>query len=191
MVDEGKIVMKLMCTLLLLLLPIEAMSEIYQIDYQKSELKFSGTHAGNSFEGIFEDWDVIIDFDRENLAASSFTARFRTQSAKTGDILFDRTLPEDDWFFVKEYPEALFESSSISKNKDGSFRVSGDLVIRAISKPAVFNFVLDDENPTEITAKASLMVNRLDYEIGLKSDPQAEWVSRDIKIEIQIYAQPE
>ena len=165
------------------------MSEIYQVDYEKSELKFSGTHAGNAFEGIFEDWKVIIDFDRENLVASSFAASFHTQSAKTGDILFDRTLPEDDWFFVKEYPEAFFETSSISKNQDGSFRVSGNLVIRAIGKPTVFDFVLDDENPTQITATASFIINRLDYEIGLKSDPQAEWVSRDIKIEILINAQ--
>lgn len=160
----------------------------YKATPDSSSIAFSGEHAGTPFTGSFERYVVDIDFDPANVAATSIRATIDLESAKTGNKMFDGTLPNDDWFDIKHTPNGLFKSTAVEKLADGSYQVTGDLTLRGITKPVTFTFTLDREDAPAINASATLTVDRLAYDIGKKSDANAEWVSKDIGITLKLTA---
>jgi len=164
------------------------MASEYEIDYDNSAVRFSGTHAGNEFNGVFGTWNGEIVFDADDLESSRIVARFDLKSAKTGDLQYDGTLPNADWFNVKNTPEGVFESQTIVDNGNGGYTAQGDLSLRGITKPVSFDFTLSDLDMQPVEANGRLVINRLSYDIGKKSDPKAEWVSRDITVTFGITA---
>jgi cytochrome b561 len=109
-------------------------------------------------------------------------------SAVTGNKMYDGTLPSEDWFFVSSFPNSTFESNKISRNEDGTFHLDGILQIRDTKQPISFDFFISDTAAQPVTMTASFPLNRLGYGIGLKSDAEAEWVSRDIQVDLKIVA---
>lgn len=165
-----------------------AVASEYRIDYDNSAVRFLGTHAGNEFRGVFEAWDGEIVFDTAYLDSSRIVIRFDLKSAKTGNGQYDGTLPTSDWFAVKKTPQGVFETTEISENEDGSYLAIGNLTLRDITKPVSFDFLLSDLSIQPVTAKGEVVLDRLDYDIGKKSDPKAEWVSREITVQFDITA---
>lgn len=163
----------------------------YSVDTKASKITFSGTHADNPFSGSFGEWTALVTFDPADLGASKIVATFNTASAKTGNSMYDGTLPQADWFDVKTHPQATFTTTAITAKPDGSgYSAAGDLTIRGITKPVQFDFTLSDLAQSPVTAKGSFTLNRLDFDIGKKSDAPAEWVGRDITVSIDITATP-
>ena len=161
----------------------------YVVDKTQSKIEFSGTHAGKPFKGAFGVWDAVIVFDAANLAASSVKVTIDTASAKTGDAMYDGTLPTADWFDVKNHPQATFTSESISK-KDGSYMAKGLLTIRGKAVPVAFDFALSDLTAPPVKTTFTVTLDRLAHDIGLKSDAKAEWVSKEIPITVTLKASP-
>ncbi|MDX2112296.1 MAG: YceI family protein [Alphaproteobacteria bacterium] len=162
----------------------------YVVDKAASSIEFSGTHAGKPFKGSFGTWDAAIQFDDANLAASSVKVTIDTASAKTGDAMYDGTLPTADWFDVKNHPQATFASESISKKVDGSYSAKGQLTIRGKSVPVAFDFALSNLASPPVKTSFTLTLDRLAHDIGLKSDAKAEWVSKEIAINVTLVASP-
>lgn len=171
---------------LMMLTALPAAAATYTVDPATSSIAFSGEHAGAPFSGTFERYVIDIDFDPANVAATSIRATIDLASAKTGNKMFDGTLPNDDWFDVKNTPNGLFKSTKVEKQLDGTYQVTGDLTLRGITQPVTFVFTLDREDAPEINASATLTVDRLAYDIGKKSDAKAEWVSKDIAITLKL-----
>lgn len=169
-------------------LPLSA-SE-YAVDYSKSSLGFSGTHAGTAFEGKFTDWKATIRFDPQNLSESTIAVEIDTASATTGNSMHDGTLPTADWFDVKQYPKAHYASTSITQQEGGQYLAEGTLTIRDKTQPVQFSFALTppDLSGSEIKTAFTLTLDRLAYDIGAKSDPNAEWVSKDIPLRVTLVA---
>ena len=171
-----------------LVLAQPASAEPYTIDHAVSTVSFTGAHAGNPFQGIFHEWAAAIDFDANKLPISRIDVTFNPASAKTGNKLYDGTLPQADWFDVKEFPTARFVSTGFSKNPDGAFVVTGDLTIRGITRSISFPFTLSDPARPPVRVKAQLPIDRLAFDIGKKSDAKAEWVSATINVSIDLLA---
>jgi polyisoprenoid-binding protein YceI len=148
----------------------------YKVDNTRSKVEFSGKHAGMSFKGEFKKWQATVVLPPQD--NPSITASFDLRSAKTGDFTYDSTLPEGDWFDVENHPNGGFVSDLVEVI-DGGYKVSGMLTLKGISKPQ--SFVLKQSGDT-LTAK--FPIKRLDFGIGLDSDPEAEWVSADIEMSL-------
>jgi polyisoprenoid-binding protein YceI len=146
--------------------------------HQSGSVAFSGQHAGMNFEGKFERWQATLILPPQS--NPKITATFYMSSAKTGDSIYDSTLPEFDWFDVENHALGKFVSTKIEKTEVG-FQVLGELTIKSITKPVSF-MLTESENKFS----ASFDINRLDYQIGLESDPDAEWVSKIISISMVI-----
>jgi polyisoprenoid-binding protein YceI len=146
--------------------------------HQSGSVAFSGQHAGMNFEGKFERWQATLILPPQS--NPNITATFYMSSAKTGDSIYDSTLPEFDWFDVENHALGKFVSTKIEKTEDG-YQVLGDLTIKNITKTV--RFMLTE---SELKFSASFGINRLDYQIGLESDPGAEWVSKTISISMVI-----
>jgi len=171
-----------------LLASYAAQAHEYVLDKTQSALTFNGTHAGSSFNGKFENWDAAIRFDPVHLITSKVEVTIDTASAKTGNIMYDGTLPSADWFDAKTHPNAVFVSESIVKNTDGSYTANGTLTIRGIAKPVSFSFTLGDLSTSPVKASFTLELDRIAYSIGEKSDAKAEWVGRTITLGVTVVA---
>ena len=157
----------------------------YAVDTAKSQVGFSGTHTGNAFKGTFNKWQARFSIDPKKLKESCIEATFDLASAATGNPMYDGTLPTVDWFDVKNHPQGRFVSTAIKANTDGTYTADGNLTLRGVTKPTHFKFTLDDKL---FTSKDTLVIDRLAYGIGAKSDPKAEWVGKDIGVQVNVVA---
>ena len=157
------------------------------VDKQASKIAFSGVHDGDRFEGYFQNWDVSIVFNPDQLEKSHISAVIDLSSADTGVSLYNETLLEADWFGVAPEP-AQFHSSKIVRLGSDQYQVEGKLGMKGAKDIIGFSFNLSDLNQDPVTAEAILEVNRLGFNIGVATDPDAEWVSESINVEISITA---
>lgn len=162
----------------------------YDVDTTASRIGFGGTHAGNAFEGTFERWTAEIDFDAAVPEHSKLKAVIGLASAKTGNAMYDGTLPTADWFDVANTPQGVFESTSVQRKEREIYTVTGTLTIRGKSVPVSFDVTLPQAqlDTGAVDTTFTLTLNRLDFGIGAKSDATAEWVSNPIDLKIRLVA---
>lgn len=151
-----------------------------------SEIAFAGTHAGIAFRGRFTRWDGDIRFDARAPRASSIGATVETASAHDGVPLHDESLPQAEWFDSKTFPQATYRSTRIVPKRDGSFDVEGVLEIkgRELKVPALS---LRPEGGT-LTITGKFEIDRKDANLGQESDPDGEFVSRSIDVDVRVLA---
>lgn len=170
---------------LLCLLAVPALARQYTIDPAQSVIAFAGTHAGNPFEGKFNEWTAVIDFDDANLSKSTAIITLNTNSAKTGNAMYDGTLPTKDWFNADTYPTIVFSANTFEKTDTG-YKATGDLTVKDITKKATFDFTMAGTDTKIVTA--AFTINRQDYNIGMGSDATGEWVGLDVDVTVKIVA---
>ena len=165
-----------------------AFAAVYNIVPEQSSIRFSGTHAGTPFAGTAETWTADIQFDEAALAASKISATIQADSLKTGNKMYDGTLPKADWFNTAETPDIRFVSTEITKVAERQFSITGDLSLRGTTQRITFPFTLTEVDATTRKAQATVVLDRMSFGIGAKSDPDAQWVGREITLELVITA---
>lgn len=181
---------KILFALLFLSLPLSTHAADYTVDYAASKIGFSGTHIDKPFSGDFSAWQAEISFDPADPGKGKITATLQSASAKTGNAMYDGTLPQADWLDTAKFPQIVFTSHTIRQNADKSYTASGDLNLRGVMHPVDLVFTLSDPAVAPVTAKGHFTIDRLAYEIGKGSDTKAEWVGKEIVIAIDIVATP-
>jgi polyisoprenoid-binding protein YceI len=171
-------IVRLFCMFVVLLSASVYALQSYKLDNSSSKVGFSGEHAGMKFSGRFEKWEASLVLPPQQ--NPQIKASFDLSSAKTGDFTYDSTLPEGDWFDVKNHPEGTFISDSVDEVEAG-YEVRGELTLKGVSKPQIFTL-----NKTNTGLLAEFDIDRLAYGIGVESDPEAEWVSRNITISLTL-----
>lgn len=153
-----------------------------------SSIRFSGTHAGVAFEGRFASWRADIRFDPDNLEQSSAVVTINTASASDGVPLHDQTLPGADWFDAANHPSATFRTSSIRSRGGNAYEARGTLTIkgRPIEVRLPFTLTLSGDRAT---MDGALSIDRGDANLGMASDPDAEFVSHEIAVRVHVEAQ--
>jgi len=159
----------------------------WQVNLTNSEIRFSGKHAGADFKGVFERWDADISFDPNKLDTSHVRVTIETASAVTGNGLYDGTLKGKDWFDIENHKSAVFEASSFQALGEKRYRVQGNLTIKGNRVSLPFDFTLDVEG-TDAKMTASIPLDRIKHGLGVGSDPDASWVSREIGLDIIVNA---
>lgn len=183
--------MKKRLALLLCLAAFPAAAAEYAVDYAKSSIAFRGRHAGKAFTGSFGAWQADIRFDPASPGEARIAVTLDTGSAKTGDAMYDSTLPSTDWLDVKNHKQAQFISTAVNRKPDGSYTAQGELSIRSRSKTILFAFTLQPPQAEGRTrTQFSLPLHRSDFGIGAQSDPNAEWVDDLITVDVTLEASP-
>ena len=170
--------MRIITMLMCCILSCSVLAETIKINSKNASLQFSGEHAGRAFTGKFNEWQATLMLPPET--EPRIEAQFSLASAETGNAMYDETLVEDDWFNVKNTPTAKFVTSDIAKT-DSGYMVKGELSLRGISHLVTFALT---RNQTGLSAEFD--IDRLAFGIGKESDPDAEWVSREIGLRLTI-----
>ncbi|MCH8748149.1 YceI family protein [Patescibacteria group bacterium] len=109
------------------------------IDPAHSSVEFSVKHMGIAWvKGRFTEFEAEANFDSQDPAGGSIQADIKTDSIWTGDEGRDNHLRGEDFFDVANHPSITFKSTKIEAAGDGSYKITGDVTIRGITHPVVF-----------------------------------------------------
>ncbi|KAA6476826.1 hydrogenase [Agrobacterium sp. ICMP 7243] len=164
-----------------------ASATAWTIDKAASGITFSGNHAGKPFNGRFDEWSGDIRFDPANLAGSKAVIIVNTISAKTGDATQESSLKNGEWFNAARFPEARFETQSFRSLGGDRYEAVATLTIKKTTVPLTLPFTYKQQGGrAEVEGKVEL--DRAALDLGMFSDPAAEWVSKTIAVEIAVSA---
>ena len=143
-----------------------------------NKISFSGEHAGNLFTGTFSEWSLNTDIDFTTQTMRYFDIEVSINSVKTGSSLNDKTLMEEDWFNVTDFPTATFNSDTVEFLDRNQVKIIGSFKIKDISKSLQLILTYQDS-----VLNTEFIIKRSDYQLGQEADPDAEWVSEEILIQ--------
>ncbi|WP_437064202.1 YceI family protein [Streptomyces sp. enrichment culture] len=115
---------------------LRALTGRWTIDRPHSRIGFSVRHAMvTTVRGAFTDYDSTLYFDGARPAESRADLVIRVASVDTGVEQRDAHLIGRDFFDARRYPEMTFRSTSTVHEGGESFRMTGDLTIRDVTRP--------------------------------------------------------
>ncbi|MEL7473522.1 MAG: YceI family protein [Planctomycetota bacterium] len=111
----------------------------YQVDAGHTSVLFRVKHLNvANFWGRFNRVTGSYTVDPNDLASSSIEIWIDVETVDSNHDGRDRHLRSPDFFNTQQFPNATFESTSISKAGDDEFAVKGDMTIRGVTKPIEF-----------------------------------------------------
>ena len=161
---------------------------LWTLDRQQSAIRFSGAVNGESFDGRFEQWDLRIGLDTTQPESAYLHARILTGSATTGVPLHDRTLEETEWFDVQRHPYASFQLTSMTAMTDepGRYQLQGQLSVKNETLP-ISSLMMSVSNK-QMRIEGRVRLDRTELNLGMSSDPEGEYVSRTIAVDVLVQA---
>jgi polyisoprenoid-binding protein YceI len=140
----------------------------WNIDPAHSSIDFAVRHmAIATVRGRFADWSATVESD-DNGALTRLDATIRADSLETGVEQRDAHLRSPDFLDAATHPELTFASTKIERTGEATYRVTGDLTIRGVSRPVTFDTevseqVVDPWGNTRRAAEASGTLSRTDW----------------------------
>jgi polyisoprenoid-binding protein YceI len=123
-------------------------SGTYALDPTHTNLSFLVQHMDLApYVARFNDFDVTVVVDAEDVSASTVTATVRTGSIETDYPFperedFDAKLQGEGWLNAVENPEASFTTSSFEATSDTTGKVTGDFTLNGVTLPATFDVTI-------------------------------------------------
>jgi len=142
----------------------------WNVDPIHSNVEFKVRHMMiSNVKGQFKGVTGKLQLDSADPTKSGVEVSIDASTVNTGDAQRDAHLKSADFFDVEKFPTLTFKSNRVSKNKDGAFRVPGELAIHGVTR----NVVLEVEGPsaemkdpwgnTRIGLSATARLNRKDF----------------------------
>lgn len=144
----------------------------WKVDQTHSNVTFTVSHMVIAqVSGRFKEFDVTMSHAREDFTDAVIQGTIKTASIETDNERRDNHLKSDDFFNVEQYPDMTFKSSSIEKTGKDTYRITGDLTIRDVTKPVVldtryFGMIEDPYGNTRAGFRATTTISR--FEFGTK-----------------------
>ncbi len=175
---------------------IEDLTGDYQLDPAHSQLAFVARYAMvTKVRGLFTDFEGRVHIDALDPSRSTAELRINAASIDTGQEQRDAHLRNADFFDVENHPEIVFTSRSVAPLDDDRYRVTGDLVIKGVSRPVSVDLeytgsAKDPFGNLRAGFEGSAEINRKDW--GLNWNAALETggflVGDKIKLELDISA---
>jgi polyisoprenoid-binding protein YceI len=127
---------------LLLLAPVSAPAETYNIDSAHSQIAFSLHQFVSSVRGEFHRVSGTIEVDRDHPERSSVSAKISVGSIDTKIQKRDHHLLSAEFFDAAKFPEITFISRSVKQTGEKSGDVTGDFTMHGVTKPMILHVKL-------------------------------------------------
>jgi polyisoprenoid-binding protein YceI len=123
---------------------IQAIADLtgdYVIDPAHTRIGFVARHAMvTKVRGSFTEFEGKVHLDERCPARSSAQILVKVRSINTGNTDRDAHLRSNDFFAMDEFPEITFASTESEKLADETFRVTGDLTVKGVTKSVTIDF---------------------------------------------------
>ncbi|HCV42445.1 MAG TPA: polyisoprenoid-binding protein [Bacteroidetes bacterium] len=112
----------------------------WKLDKSHSQVTFSVAHLVISeVRGVFKEFDVDFSTASEDFTDATIDATIKTASIDSGIEARDKHLRADDFLGVEKYPDMKFKSTKIEKAGSDTYKITGDLTIREVTKTVVLD----------------------------------------------------
>jgi polyisoprenoid-binding protein YceI len=120
---------------------IPASADIYEIDKDHTEVRFTWDHVGMSRQGgRFRDVSGTLNFDPVVPGNSSVDVRIKVASISTGVAKLDEHLIRSGEFFdAQAFPTITFRSTSVAPSTGRTAEVTGNLSMNGVTKPVTMS----------------------------------------------------
>ena len=179
----------------LLLIASSATAQVaWNVDKSHSNIGFKVKHMViSTVRGNFTDYDISFKSKNiDNFEGAAVEAVLRTASINTDNERRDNHLKSDDFLNAEMYPEIMFMSRSFTKMNDDTYKVTGDLTIRDVTKEVeleiVYNGSVQNRGSTLASFDVSGTINRFDFNVKWNRAMEAGGlvVSEDIMFEFTL-----
>lgn len=168
----------------------------YVIDVAHSRLGFVARHAMvTKVRGAFNDFEGTAHLDSNDPAKSSASVSIVVASIDTRQAQRDEHLRTNDFFDAPSFPKITFVSTSVEKVNDGTFRMTGDLTIKGVTKAVSIDFdyngsATDPYGNQRVGFEGSTVINRKDFGVNFNAalETGGVMVSDKITLEFEISA---
>jgi len=146
-----------------------AAAQEWQLDRAHSAAQFSVRHLMvSTVRGHFGKLTGTVRYDPANPTASSVEAEVEVSTIDTREPKRDAHLKSPDFFDVAQYPTMRFKSTKVEPAGPGKLKVTGDLTIRGVTRPAVFDVEgltppMKDRFGQRMGAMATAKISRKDF----------------------------
>ncbi|HYO37707.1 MAG TPA: YceI family protein [Geodermatophilus sp.] len=148
---------------------LDDVSGDYTIDVAHTRIGIRARHAMvTTVRGAFTDFAGEAHLDVAKPGASTVQIRIATASIDTGQADRDAHLRSPDFLDVERWPEIAFTSTDVEQVDEHVYQVTGDLVIRGVTRPVTVEFALtgsatDPFGNTRVGFEGALAIKRSDW----------------------------
>jgi polyisoprenoid-binding protein YceI len=168
----------------------------YAIDPTHSTIGFTARHAMvTKVRGSFDEFEGSGYFDAENPAASHLALTIQATSINTRNADRDAHLRSNDFFAMDAYPRITFTSTQVQPAGEGTYRVTGDLTIKDVTRPVTIDFeytgaAADPFGNHRIGLEGTTTINRKDWGVNWNAalDAGGVLVSEKVTLEFEVSA---
>lgn len=163
-----------------------AKGEGMQITPANSAITFVGYKVTGQHSGGFTAFSGVVDLVNGKPEESSVSVEIEAVSVFADDAKLTDHLKTKDFFEVEKFPKASFRSTKIEAGAKGpdNFTVTGDLELHGVTKSITFPAKIDVTD-TDVTVKASFMLNRKDFGI-VYSGPADNLIRDDVALMLDV-----
>jgi polyisoprenoid-binding protein YceI len=173
-----------------------ALTGAYTLDPAHSRIGFVARHAMiTKVRGSFTDFEGNGYFDAEDVTRSSVQVTIRADSIDTRNGDRDAHLRSNDFLDMGAYPNLTFNSTSVEQIRDSTYRVTGDLTIKGVTKSISIDIdytgaAVDPFGNRRIGFEGSLEINRKDWGVSWNAalDSGGVLVSEKVIVELEVSA---
>jgi len=170
----------------------------WNLDKAHSSIEFAVKHMMfSTVKGRFGDFTGEINLDDQDLPNSSVNVEIQTSSVDTRDAGRDGHLASADFFDAENFPTITFTSTNVEAAKGDEFKVTGDLTLHGVTRPAVLTVEQTGRGMspfgfpvTGFTATTKISRKEFGLEWNAALETGGVLVGDDIKISIEIEANP-
>jgi len=170
-----------------------AKTETWEIDKAHASIYFDVKHIYSTVRGLFNEFSGSIVLDTENNEKSQVDFEVKVDSINTNITKRDDHLRSNDFFAAGKYPLMTFKSTKVKHVKDNQYILSGNLIIKGISKEVEvpFTYLGMRENPLKKGSMvagfdAEFTINPLDYGVGDGKFYEMGVIGKDVHILISL-----
>jgi polyisoprenoid-binding protein YceI len=164
--------------------------QTWQIDPNHTAAQFSVKHLGiSTVRGVFEKTSGTVTFDPGDPTKTSIDATIDATTVNTRVQMRDNDLRSPRFLDVQKFPTIKFKSTRTEAAGTGKLKVTGDLTIHGVTKPAVLDVDTSSQPITDpmgkglrMGASATTKINRTDF--GITTLPGV--VGDDIQIVLDV-----
>ena len=173
-----------------------AVTGTYAVDPSHSRIGFVARHAMvTKVRGSFNEFEGSGYFDAENPANSRLTVTIQATSIDTRNADRDAHLRGNDFFDASTHPTISFASTAVAATGDSTYRVTGDLTIKGVTRSVSLDVELtgtvqDPWGNTRLGLEGSTVINRKDFGVSWNAalDAGGVLVGEKVTLEFEISA---
>jgi polyisoprenoid-binding protein YceI len=163
----------------------------YTLDTSHTRIGFSARHAMvTKVRGAFNEFEGTAQLPSADPSTWSVQVTIQVHSIDTRNEQRDGHLRSNDFLSMDEYPAITFTSTNVEQVADDTFRVTGDLTIKGVTRPIAIDFeyqgaATDPFGNTRLGFEGSVAISRKDYGITWNATLETGGVLVSDKVELE------